>query len=62
MRDVTLTEAGVQIFAKALPVVQVLNEEIPPNLAPQEHQLFLALARKATVRGITLETATRPEN
>ncbi|WP_417208978.1 MarR family winged helix-turn-helix transcriptional regulator [Antarctobacter sp.] len=58
-REVTLTEAGKRIFAKALPVVQALQADILPGLSPDEKRLFLELAQKSTLDRKTLASLTR---
>ena len=45
-REVSLSEAGEEAFAEALPVVRALQEDILPGLSAEERRSFLELAAR----------------
>lgn len=46
-RELRLTESGAETYARVLPTVTDLQEEVLGNLSPTERADFMTLARKA---------------
>lgn len=50
-RQLTLTEAGKEVLARAHPLVREVQGEILTGLSPEEQEQFMALLQKATAAG-----------